>query len=79
MEDEAPGNGRDRYWRSVHRGVVSEPEDLARQELGGEFLRAVAQLAADRILRFGDVLEDAPAILGGEWARSWNLSDWGST
>ena len=77
VEDESLGNGRDRYWRSVHRSVVSEPEDLAGQEHSGEYLRAVAQVAADRVLSFGDMLEDAPAILGEEWARSWNMSDWG--
>src|SRR6266581_1484347 len=78
VDDGTLGNGRERYWRAVHRAVVlPEPADLAGHELGGEFWRAVAQLHADRIVRFGGVLEAAPEILGEEWARSWDMSDWG--
>ena len=78
VEDGTLGHGRERYWRAVHRAVVNpEPADLADQEFGTEFLRAVAQLYADRIVRFASELEAGPEIMGEEWARSWDMSDWG--
>jgi len=77
-EDDTLGNGRDRYWRALHRTVwQQEPSGHAEQELSAEFVRAAAQVYADRIVRFADEVEAAPQVLGEQWARSWDISDWG--
>src|SRR5262249_36931137 len=43
--------------------------------LGAEYLRGVAGIYADRILRFGDGLEEVLGRLGGEWEDALTLSD----
>lgn len=78
VEDDTLGNGRDRYWRAVHRGLVPlEPFDPAQQEATAAYVRAVAQVFADRIIRFADEVEAAPEVLGEAWSQSWDMSDYG--
>jgi DNA-binding transcriptional ArsR family regulator len=77
-DDPSLGNGRDRYWRAVHRSTWFDMPlgDLAEREVGGEYLRAVARLYADRIVRFADSIEAAPEQLGPDWSRAADMSDW---
>jgi DNA-binding transcriptional ArsR family regulator len=72
------GNGRDRYWRAVHRSTWFDIPvgDLEEREVGGEYLRAVARLYADRVVRFADSIEAAPEQLGPDWSRVAGMSDW---
>lgn len=72
------GNGRDRYWRAVHRSTWFDIPlgDLEDREVGGEYLRAVARVSADRVVRFADSVEAAPDQLGADWSRAADMSDW---
>jgi DNA-binding transcriptional ArsR family regulator len=76
-EDDTLGHGRERYWRTVHRGVVTEDVgELPGQEFGGEFMHALAQVYAERIIRFANDVEAGAEALGEAWVGSWNMSDW---
>jgi hypothetical protein len=72
------GTGRERYWRATHRMLWFDMPEASGSEraLGGEYLRAVARLYAERIIRFADGIEAAPEVLGPEWADEWDLSHW---
>jgi DNA-binding transcriptional ArsR family regulator len=72
------GNGRERYWRAVHRSTWFDMSfaDPAHRDAGGEYLRAVARLYADRVIRFADSIEVAPEQLGPEWTATATMSDW---
>ena len=72
------GSGRERYWRAVHRSTWFDMSfaDSAQSEAGGEYLRAVARLYADRVIRFADSIETAPEQLGTEWTATATMSDW---
>jgi hypothetical protein len=72
------GTGRERYWRATHRMLWFDMPEASCSEraLGGEYLRAVARLYAERIIRFADGIEAAPEVLGPEWADEWDLSHW---
>jgi DNA-binding transcriptional ArsR family regulator len=78
VEEPNLGHGRERYWRAVHRSTwyVSSSEPSERQ-VGSEYVRAVAHTYADRLVRFASAVEAASEVLGDEWARSWDISDWG--
>lgn len=78
VDDPALGNGRERYWRSVHRSTWFDMSlaKLDEPAIGGEYLRAMAQVYAERIVRFADSIEAASQQLGAEWARAANMSDW---
>jgi DNA-binding transcriptional ArsR family regulator len=72
------GNGRERYWRAAHRMLSFDmPEPGAPgHEAGAEYLRAVARLYAERIIRYADGAESASEVLGPEWADTADLSHW---
>jgi len=61
------GIGRERYWRALHRSTWFDMSvaDLDDPVLGGEFMRAVARVTAERIVRFADSIEARP----NSWAR----------
>jgi DNA-binding transcriptional ArsR family regulator len=76
-DDPSRGNGRERYWRALHRATwfdtpVGELEDRA---LGGEYLRAVARVYAERVVRFADSYEASPEHLGPAWSSAAGMSD----
>jgi DNA-binding transcriptional ArsR family regulator len=79
VEDETLGKGRERYWRAVHRAVWFGgvmPETEPELSASAEYVRAVARQYADRIERFAEGLEAAADVLGPEWDRAWDMSDW---
>jgi hypothetical protein len=78
VDDPGRGNGRERYWRAVHRATWFEMSDWPAPEraVGAEYLRAVARLYAERIVRFADGTETAHEELGAAWAESAEMSDW---
>jgi hypothetical protein len=78
VDEPGRGNGRERYWRAAHRSTwfewsLTRSSDRA---VGSEYMRAVARLYAERIVRFADSIETAPEHLGPEWADVGNMSDW---
>lgn len=77
VDDPSLGNGRERYWRAVQRSIWYEPSsDPAQREVGAEYLRAAAQLYAERLVRFANGVEAVSETLGEDWAEAWNMSDW---
>jgi DNA-binding transcriptional ArsR family regulator len=78
VDDPDRGNGRERYWRAAHRMLSFDMPQAssAEREAGAEYLRAVARLYAERIIRFADGIEAAPEVLGQEWADAADLSHW---
>lgn len=71
--EEAPerGNRKERWWRSVHR--TTRYTDHAAPDSSGEaFIRAVAQIHAERMLRAADVHATRPAA----WQNASTMSDW---
>jgi DNA-binding transcriptional ArsR family regulator len=77
VDDPARGDGRERYWRAAHRSTwfdmsLASPHDRA---VGGEYMRAVANLYANRILRFAAGIESAVEHLGSDWAEADEMSD----
>jgi len=78
VDDPARGNGRERYWRAAHRSTWFDmPEqDSQGREVGAEYLRAVARVYAERIVRFADGIEAAPEVIGPDWAAASSMSDW---
>jgi Helix-turn-helix domain len=78
VDEPGRGSGRERYWRAVHRSTWFDMSDWESPEraVGAEYLRAVARLYAERIVRFADGTETAHEELGREWAESAEMSDW---
>jgi hypothetical protein len=78
VDEPARGSGRERYWRAVHRSSWFDMSlsELPQREVGAEYLRAVARLYADRVVRFADSIGAAPEELTGAWSNSWDMSDW---
>jgi DNA-binding transcriptional ArsR family regulator len=71
VEDEARG-GRERWWRSAHRGTEMEAERYREAPAETEaYLRGVAAVYAERVDRWIDQLAD----LGTGWDRGATLSD----
>lgn len=72
------GNGRERYWRALHRSTwFDTPLDRLEDRSGvGEYARAEARLHAERVVRFADSYETMPERLGAEWSRAAGMSDW---
>jgi predicted transcriptional regulator len=72
------GSGRERYWRATHRMLSFDMPEASSSEraVGGEYLRAVARLYAERIIDFADGIETAPEVLGRPWADMSDLSHW---
>jgi DNA-binding transcriptional ArsR family regulator len=60
VEDAERGNGRDRWWRAVHRWMAftfrdpADPGDPETIELAEQFIRADATQAFERMLRYID-------------------------
>jgi DNA-binding transcriptional ArsR family regulator len=78
VDEPGRGHGRERYWRATHRMLsfdMPRPGSADRQ-VGAEYLRAVARLYAERIIRFADGVEAAPEVLGPEWAQRAEISNW---
>jgi predicted ArsR family transcriptional regulator len=77
-DDPGRGSGRERYWRAAHRMVTFDMPEPGSPEhaVGAEYLRAVARLYAERIIRFADGIEAAPEVLGKQWAEAADLSNW---
>ena len=78
VDEPALGNGRDRYWRALNRSIWFDMSiaDLEDPGLGGEYLRAVARVYAERIVRFADSIEAAAEQLGAGWAGAADMSHW---
>ena len=78
VDEPSRGKGRERYWRAVHRSSWFDMSlsELPARELGVEYLRAVARLYADRIVRFAGSIGVFREELGGRWDDAWNMSDW---
>ena len=79
VDEPSLGQGRERYWRAAQRAIWYEgswSSDLPERELGGEYMRAVAQLYAERLVRFANSVEAAPQSLGADWAEAGSMSDW---
>jgi hypothetical protein len=78
VDDPTRSRGRERYWRVAHRSTWFDMPHEASSEraVGAEYLRAVAHLYAERIVRFADSIESAPDVLGQEWADEATMSDW---
>jgi DNA-binding transcriptional ArsR family regulator len=78
VDEPGRGNGRERYWRAAHRMLLFDmpgpgsPHHAA----GAEYMRAVARVYAERIIRFADGIEAAPEVLGPEWAAAADISNW---
>ena len=77
-DEPALGNGRDRYWRAVHRSTWFDMSvaDLEDPGLGGEYLRGVARVYAERIVRFADSVEVLAEQVGADWANAADMSHW---
>jgi helix-turn-helix protein len=78
VDEPGRGNGRERYWRAAHRALSFDmPQPGAPgHEAGAEYLRAVARLYAERIIRYADGAEAAPEVLGPQWADVADMSHW---
>lgn len=70
------GRGRERYWRAVHRTMYFDPSSPGPEHTaaGGAYLRAVAHVYAERLLRFADST-DPPRRLGADWSTAFDLSN----
>jgi DNA-binding transcriptional ArsR family regulator len=77
-EDPGRGSGRERYWRATHRMLTFDAflAGSSQRAASAEYLRAVARLYAERIIRFADGIEAAPEVLGPQWADAAELSHW---
>jgi DNA-binding transcriptional ArsR family regulator len=73
LEEADRGNGRDRWWRAVHRGSTLDSSQ-ARQvpEESEAYMRAIAALYAERVDRFIGELATMPP----EWQDASDLSDY---
>ena len=73
VEDEARGNARDRWWRSVYQSSFLDDPDMLSTEpdavLG--YLRGVAQLNAEEMFRHVEELPGLPP----EWVEASTISD----
>lgn len=72
------GNGRERYWRALHRATwFDTPLDrLEDRNVLGEYARAIARVHAERAVRFADSIEASPEQLGADWSAAAGMSDW---
>ncbi|WP_245674637.1 ArsR/SmtB family transcription factor [Herbidospora cretacea] len=73
-EDVDRGNGRERWWRSVHRGTEFNDRDLAEQEPEAAliYLQSIAGSQAQRAQRTVAASQTMPR----EWRDVFDLSDW---
>jgi DNA-binding transcriptional ArsR family regulator len=77
VEDTERNRGRERWWRAGHRSTYFDMRlDADTKATGGEFLRAVARIDSEHILRFADNVEYTEDVYGPEMAEACMLSDW---
>jgi DNA-binding transcriptional ArsR family regulator len=74
LEDEALGNGRDRWWRAAHGSTRTAQEELSgeEREATDAFGQAIALLHTEEVQR---AVEERP-LLPEEWRVASTLSDW---
>jgi predicted ArsR family transcriptional regulator len=74
VEEAGRGTARERWWRAAHQSTLLERPDLAGDEdgLGWAYLRSVAELYADGMLRAVDELPTLPE----PWRGTGTLSDY---
>jgi DNA-binding transcriptional ArsR family regulator len=74
VEDTARGTARERWWRSAHEGTMYDRHALDSDEegLGWAYMRAVAELYADTMLRAVDEASSWPDA----WRDASTLSDY---
>jgi len=76
VEDPDQGQGRERYWRAPHRATYLDGSLIATEhEASAAYLRAVARMHAERVIRFADTV-DAPQGPGSGWSDGFDLSDY---
>jgi len=77
VEDAERNRGRERWWRAGHRSTYFDMRlDDDTKATGGEFLRAVARIDSEHMLRFADNVEYTAEVYGPEVADACMLSDW---
>jgi predicted ArsR family transcriptional regulator len=74
VEDAGRGTARERWWRAAHQSTLLDRADLAGDEegLGWAYLRSVAELYADGMLRAVDELPTLPEA----WRAAGAFSDY---
>jgi DNA-binding transcriptional ArsR family regulator len=74
LEDEALGNGRDRWWRAAHGSTRTARAELTAEEREATdaFGQAIALLHTEEVQR---AVEERP-LLPEEWRVASTLSDW---
>jgi len=74
LEDEALGNGRDRWWRAAHGSTRTARSELTEEEREATdaFGQAIALLHTEEVQR---AVEERP-LLPEEWRLASTLSDW---
>lgn len=77
VEDTERNRGRERWWRAGHRSTYFDMRlDEDTKATGGEYMRAVARIDSESMLRFADNVEYAAEVYGQEMADACMLSDW---
>jgi DNA-binding transcriptional ArsR family regulator len=71
VEDETLGSARERWWRAAHRTTFFDRDSMGGDDGGEAYVRALAQIYAERILR----AVDDHATLPPEWRDAGTLSD----
>jgi DNA-binding transcriptional ArsR family regulator len=77
-EEEERGNGRDRWWRAVHRMTTYDvaPDDEESRAVGEQYLRVVA---ASYFRRLDETIAASTTLesdLGPGWDRAFDVSDY---
>lgn len=73
-EDIARGNGRERWWRSVHRSTTTDTSttDPEVRDAVDAFAQSVAVVHTEQLQR---AMEERPLLVEG-WRRTSTVSDW---
>src|SRR3712207_6364759 len=75
VDDEARGNGRERWWKAAHDATKTS-SDVARDQEGADtvdaYLQSVVVVMTDLLQR---AMEERP-VLPEEWRRASTFSDW---
>ncbi len=67
--------GRERYWQAAHRMTEFRPSGDDPEGAGAEYLRSVAEVYADRILRYARDVDLIEAQHGQQWRSAYDMSD----
>lgn len=78
VDDEARGNGRERWWRAAHQTTRVPTDDTAPdavpdRDTSDAFMQAVAIVRTEQLQR---AVEERP-LLPAEWRAASTFSDWG--